>query len=568
MEDDNTKYNKYKNTLFDLTDHTSKYFLILLLDQIRDFTVFPFLRTLNLETSEAYSSFSTVFDILVFHVALSFTKNYSSKITELYVKRSYSQIIRLTNQTYMLFFIVGVVSSSLFVAMLPTIYSKMLNPKAFAVIIGFFNSIAFGIPFMFIKIVNIKLLEAVNRINVCVYSSLIGLATQIICLFIFIVKLELVGVGVTLSINLGIAVSLTIQMIYTYKMIENERWLDFDSNKSNYDQFNKSENESTQNTETRPFRKLSNHSNNSDEEKWLNIEIRIANQQRKARLDSLSFPDKIKTFTIRFLDDLKPGVWGVLKDYSIGGLLTYISILSFELSTFLCIWIGDREYTVFNYQTVMLKFLFLFPGALSTATSILSDKLNDPKVKISKRYLDKEQLLILQLIIVFVYSLLMMIAGEYCYLKSFGLFTSNEILYDIADQNKNFFTVSFALLALHSALCSYFEEKNSEKIVFYTVTTAKIVLAYFIAVQLIVGNKALSSIYSALGIGEVLFILSNIVIIILKQYWAFMSLMTSEKTYLELQKEEKEKRGLVEMIEQNELSAYVNESSSVLSIEL
>ena len=47
-----------------------------------------------------------------------------------------------------------------------------------------------------------------------------------------------------------------------------------------------------------------------------------------------------------------------------------------------------------------------------------------------------------------------------------------------------------------------------------------------------------------------------------------MSLMTSEKTYLELQKEEKEKRGLVEMIEQNELSAYVNESSSVLSIEL
>lgn len=493
-------------------------FLLIFLDQIRDYLIYPFIRRKSFKLSEAYSSFSTIYDILVLHLPYSFTKKFQDNLLQLILNKNHKKALQLTHKAYILFLFFGLFIALVYYFILDSVYYLLLkNKETHAIIVEMFKSISFGIPIMYLRIVNMRFLDAMNKSFIITASSIIGVCFQLLFLYIFLEVFDIVNHGVSFAINIGIFVSFLIQFLYTIKYVSElntKEYKNRDINENGYSEsyIENNKNCDLENSEYIHDEDIINHSNlnnNAESKEWIESKENSFNYLISCTKQIINYyPSYIKLLK----NDISSDLLLVVKDIIYYGSINYFSILSFEMITFFGLIVGDHEYTLLNYLINLLKFIFLMSDAISSATiSIMKAILNKSlSLKHYKSNLVFRKAFYLITMYVFVFSILISMH----YTSLLGFFTNDIKIISLSHELKSYFILAFIILSYHNLISGSLELLGGESFSMLSCFIGKILITILVSIHLIV-NKGfkLDGIFIAIILGELVSTITNIFIL-------------------------------------------------------
>lgn len=208
---------------------------------------------------------------------------------------------------------------------------------------------------------------------------------------------------------------------------------------------------------------------------------------------------------VPFNDNLYIDMWKFIKQNLTYGAIVYLSIFSFDSISYLGLLIGDQEYTVINFISILLMIVFLISDSITASSNILINYAIG-----TKQYQKSVTIFIYSLIINTAYALLMVIISLIFYKNSITYFTSNNALIYIADKQKVLFVILMVISSYHSAFSETLSAIGGEEISLVTTFFFRLVLSIVLGITFIKWfGMALEGILHGMLIGQIVTTIVN-----------------------------------------------------------
>jgi len=192
-------------------------FVVLMIESLRDDVVFAFIRTREVDITEAFSSLCLIFDIFKTALPFAFTQGFGFLASKDYSTGNYKNLGKNANKAYFLLICCAIPTQVIFVAGLGPLYKTFIeNPLTAYNLEKMFQWLAIGVPFSFVKFGSMRYLNSVQKGHIATLSSFTGLMVQVVFLLIFITHMEIINFGISMSINIGMIVNCLMQHIYIW----------------------------------------------------------------------------------------------------------------------------------------------------------------------------------------------------------------------------------------------------------------------------------------------------------------------------------------------------------------
>jgi Na+-driven multidrug efflux pump len=192
-------------------------FVVLMIESLRDDVVFAFIRTREVDITEAFSSLCLIFDIFKTALPFAFTQGFGFLACKNYSMGDYKALGKNANKMYFLLICAAIPTQIIFVFGLGPLYKSFIeNPLTSYNLEKMFQWLAIGVPFSFVKFGSMRYLNSVQKGHIATLSSFTGLMVQVVFLLIFITHMEIINFGISMSINIGMIVNCLMQHIYIW----------------------------------------------------------------------------------------------------------------------------------------------------------------------------------------------------------------------------------------------------------------------------------------------------------------------------------------------------------------
>lgn len=517
-----SKLNYYKlcNPIRYITYYSSILLIIILIEQIRDYVVFYFISKFE-DISEAYGSFSMIYDMLVFNLSFAFTKAFGSEIVKFYINKEYNKIILLTNKYYYHAFSFAIILVIVMYYILdPILFTILSNKKVYVDLRNLLLFVSVSIPFSFLKMVNFRFLESINEIKIVLLSNILGLIVLIGCLYSFIIKLDYGSIGISLSIDISVFTSFLFQSSLTYYVINKQNWLEYVHSKST----------NINNSNVNAINNTSFSSSNFDEEK-----INLSSY-------NTDFPSITKDYE---KNDIKTVVSTMISneeynnkiDYKLvfsKGILGYMTSISFELSSFTAVQIGDKHYTLLNYLTNIFKILIIYPETISISIDNLIEVFHNYSNKqvLENIKISSEKILIYGFFTIFLFIILSCVSLNLYYERLLDFFTIDPIIIALSQEYKGNFIIAFVFLCLNPILSSCFEEYNKLKFTIISGILGIIISTIIIFKLIKLPEMGLNAIFISLISNTLILVFLNLLYLSFNTWFIYIEIFANDKDFV------------------------------------
>jgi len=244
------------------------------------------------------------------------------------------------------------------------------------------------------------------------------------------------------------------------------------------------------------------------------------NNSRKKENTKFSYFTLLKKFflihlkNLNFFNDVLPLIST--------GLLAFISNISFEGLTFFGLLISNRDYTILNFQIILLKFLFLASEGIIFVSSNLIDKASNYYNNAYSTTKSQKKEFTLKIFtesfyLVFFYSVFVIIVLISFYSNFISYFTVDRELLLIADNTKYLFLLTFGSVSLHLFISGVMESLKFDYVNFISCVVGKVFLTIYISLRLLKTNDyGLNGIFFGIIFGQVVCLIINISYLIIK----------------------------------------------------
>lgn len=176
----------------------------MIITDARQLLLLVFSKNYGISMIEALSSFTTVYNILVFGLAWALSQGYGFIAAQYASSKDYVSLGKLTNKVLFINFFLGIMFGLFSFFLLAPIFATILsNPEAIKHINYLWKYFSIGITPHMLQVVLLRYFCAVEKNSTLIYASVVSLVTQVIFMLIFILGFNDIDLGVGLSFSLG-----------------------------------------------------------------------------------------------------------------------------------------------------------------------------------------------------------------------------------------------------------------------------------------------------------------------------------------------------------------------------
>ena len=206
---------------------------------VRYFLLFIFSRNQPLSVTTAVSTVTSIYQILTFGTSWSFTQNFGFEVAHAIGSKNHFLTGKLTNQSFVLSFILGTFLSTLMIFGARPFFSNFIEDiDTLNVIESIFKWLSISTPFQFVQHIQVRYFSAIKHKKPLIVGSLLCVLIQMFFMMIFFYN-NLINIGLSLSFGLGTIFNVTYNFYhYLYKNPEPKNLLKFKISHVTDDLFN------------------------------------------------------------------------------------------------------------------------------------------------------------------------------------------------------------------------------------------------------------------------------------------------------------------------------------------